>query len=85
MDRRQFLGSAAAAGALLALGDAGKALAAGGAPDLVAAKGGLPDALFDRAIQELGGMTAFVKKGHHSRELSGRPKPNGCTCAPRKP
>jgi len=64
MDRRQFLGSAAAAGALLALGDAGKALAAGGgAPDLVAAKGGLPDALFDRAIQELGGMKAFVKKG----------------------
>lgn len=63
MDRRQFLGSAAAAGTLLALGDAGKALAAGGAPDLVAAKGGLPDALFDRAIQELGGMKAFVKKG----------------------
>ncbi len=63
MDRRQFIGSAAAAGALLALGGAGKALAAGGAPDLVAAKGGLPDALFDRAIQELGGMKAFVKKG----------------------
>jgi uncharacterized protein (DUF362 family) len=63
MDRRQFIGSAAAAGALLALGDAGKALAASGAPDLVAARGGLPDALFDRAIQELGGMKAFVKKG----------------------
>lgn len=63
MDRRQFIGSAAAAGALLALGDAGKALAAEGAPDLVAAKGGLPDALFDRAIRELGGMKAFVKKG----------------------
>ncbi|HYD41329.1 MAG TPA: DUF362 domain-containing protein [Anaeromyxobacter sp.] len=63
MDRRQFIGSAAAAGALLALGDAGRALAAGGAPDLVAAKGGLPDALFDRAIEELGGMKAFVKKG----------------------
>lgn len=63
MDRRQFIGSAAAAGALLALGDAGDALAASGLPDLVAAKGGLPDALFDRAIQELGGMKAFVKKG----------------------
>ncbi len=63
MDRRQFIGSTAAAGALLALGDAGKALAAGGAPDLVAVKGGEPGALFDRAIQELGGMKAFVKKG----------------------
>jgi uncharacterized protein (DUF362 family) len=66
MDRRQFIGSAAAAGALLALGKAGKALAASGAPgvpDLVAAKGGAPEKLFDRAIQELGGMKAFVKKG----------------------
>ncbi len=63
MDRRQFLGTAAAAGAYLALGKAGKALAAPGAPDLVAVKGGEPAALFDRAIQELGGMKAFVKKG----------------------
>jgi uncharacterized protein (DUF362 family) len=63
MDRRTFIGSAAAAGTLLALGDVGKALAAGGVPDLVAAKGGEPGALFDRAIQEYGGMKAFVKKG----------------------
>jgi uncharacterized protein (DUF362 family) len=63
MDRRRFIGSTAAAGALLALGDVGEALAAGGTPDLVAAKGGEPGALFDRAIQELGGMKAFVKKG----------------------
>jgi uncharacterized protein (DUF362 family) len=63
MDRREFLGAAAAAGACLALGEPGRALGAAGAPDLVAVKGGEPGALFDRAIQELGGMKAFVKKG----------------------
>ena len=31
--------------------------------DLVAVKGGEPDAMFDVAIRELGGMGAFVKKG----------------------
>lgn len=31
--------------------------------DLVAAKGGEPAAMFDKAIQSLGGMEAFVKKG----------------------
>jgi len=31
--------------------------------DLVAIKGGEPDAMFDRAIESLGGMKAFVKKG----------------------
>ncbi len=56
MDRRQFIGTAAAAGAYLALG-------APGTPDLVAVKGGDAAALFDRGIQELGGMKAFVKKG----------------------
>jgi uncharacterized protein (DUF362 family) len=63
MKRREFIGAAAAAGACLALGKPGRALAAGGAPDLVAVKGGEPAALFDRAIEELGGMQAFVKKG----------------------
>lgn len=63
MDRRQFIGTAAAAGAYLALGDARKALGAPGTPDLVAVKGGEAAALFDRGIQELGGMKAFVKKG----------------------
>jgi uncharacterized protein (DUF362 family) len=63
MKRREFIGAAAAAGACLALGKPGRALAAGGAPDLVAVKGGEPAALFDRAIEELGGMKAFVKKG----------------------
>jgi uncharacterized protein (DUF362 family) len=63
MDRRQFLGTAALAGAALALGKAGCAQAAPGAPDLVAVKNGEPAAMFDRALQELGGMKAFVKKG----------------------
>ena len=31
--------------------------------DLVAVKGGEPGAMFDRAIQSMGGMEAFVKKG----------------------
>jgi uncharacterized protein (DUF362 family) len=62
MDRRQFIGTAAAAGAYLALGDTGKALGAG-TPDLVAVKGGEAAALFDAGIEALGGMKAFVKKG----------------------
>lgn len=32
--------------------------------DLVAVKGGEPEIMFDKAIQSLGGMQAFVKKGH---------------------
>jgi uncharacterized protein (DUF362 family) len=63
MDRRRFLETAALAGAALAMGRAGKALAAAGRPDLVAVKGGEPGAMFDRAIESLGGMKAFVKKG----------------------
>jgi uncharacterized protein (DUF362 family) len=63
MDRRDFLRTTAAAGAYLALGQPGRALAAGGAPDLVAVKGGEPGAMFDRGIEALGGMKAFVKKG----------------------
>lgn len=31
--------------------------------DLVAIKGGEPDSMFDKAIESLGGMKAFVKKG----------------------
>ncbi len=63
MDRRQFLGAAACAGASMALAKAGRALGAEGKPDLVAVKNGEPAALFDRGIQELGGMKASVKKG----------------------
>ncbi|HET6439742.1 MAG TPA: DUF362 domain-containing protein [Anaeromyxobacter sp.] len=63
MDRRRFIGTAAAAGAYWALGKPGWALAATGRPDLVAARGGEAPALFDRAIAEMGGMKAFVRKG----------------------
>lgn len=38
-------------------------LAAPGAYDLVAVKGGEPVAMFDKAMESLGGMKAFVKKG----------------------
>jgi len=31
--------------------------------DLVAIKGGEPDVMFDKGIQSLGGMKAFIKKG----------------------
>jgi uncharacterized protein (DUF362 family) len=63
MDRRRFLGAAAVAGTALALGKAGRAAGAEGVPDLVAVRNGEPGAMFDRAIRELGGMKAFVKKG----------------------
>jgi uncharacterized protein (DUF362 family) len=56
------------AGSALALGDYGKMFAfpAGPRPtayDLVAVKGGEPDAMFDSAIEAMGGMGAYVKKG----------------------
>lgn len=79
MDRREFfkkgLGATAAAGTLLAFGNAGRMLAESplrpapspflpGDPfDLVAVKGGEAEAMFDRGIEALGGMQAFVKKG----------------------
>ena len=44
--------------------------------DLVAIKGGEPEVMFRKAIQELGGITKFVKKGqnqnwrnNHQQEL----------------
>jgi len=33
-------------------------------PDLVAVRNGMPDAMFDRAIEAIGGMTRFVKRGN---------------------
>ncbi len=63
MKRREFIGTAALAGASLALARPGRSLAAPGKPDLVAVKNGEPAAMFDRGIQELGGMKAFVKPG----------------------
>ncbi len=69
MDRRTFVkrtfGATVLAGAAGATGRFSRLFAA--VPpvpfDLVAVKGGEPDAMFDLAIKELGGMGAFVKKG----------------------
>ncbi len=78
MDRRQFLGAAVVAGAALTVGKAARTRAEPRAPDLVAVKNGEPGAMFDRGIQELGGMKAFVKKGQKVLV-----KPNiGWECAP---
>jgi hypothetical protein len=79
MDRREFLKRLAgigAAGAALLL-DRGENRSMGprrreslrprALPDLVAVKGGESAAMFDRAIKELGGMGAFVRKGPNGR------------------
>jgi len=70
MKRREFFrssfGAGIAAGAALSLGGYDRLWAAGPAAakyDMVAVMGGNPDAMFDLAIQELGGMETFVKKG----------------------
>jgi uncharacterized protein (DUF362 family) len=73
MKRRAFLrtsaGAGIAAGAAAALGGYGKLWAssssasAGDKFDMVAIMGGTPDAMFDLGIQELGGMSGFVRKG----------------------
>ena len=72
MKRRTFIktgfGAGLAAGAATMLGGMGRLSAwpgpAGELPyDLVAVKGGEPDLMFDKAIDSLGGMQAFVKKG----------------------
>lgn len=70
MKRREFFrtsfGAGIAAGAALSLGGYDKlwATAPGNAKyDMIAIMGGNPDAMFDLAIQELGGMETFVKKG----------------------
>lgn len=72
MKRRDFIrksiGASIASGAMLSVGGAQKAVAAsryapGDEYDLVAIKGGAPGVMFERGIAELGGMSAFVKKG----------------------
>ncbi len=69
MDRRDFLKTRAVAGAVLtvqrseAMDILTQATQAGGKPDLVAVMGGEPEAMFRKAIAELGGMGKFVKKG----------------------
>jgi uncharacterized protein (DUF362 family) len=70
MDRRMFfkrtLGASAAMGTLIATGSYRELFAYTESPlpyDLVAVKGGMPDAMFDLGIEALGGIGAFVKKG----------------------
>ncbi len=69
MRRKEFLKTMVAAGASAAVlsTDGLKVLAReaakSGVPDLVAVLGGEPDVMFRKAIDELGGMGRFVKKG----------------------
>jgi len=70
MKRRDFLRTSALTTAALTFGKYGSLLAgekdaasAAAKYDLVVIKGGEPDVMFDRAIKDLGGIEAFVKKG----------------------
>jgi uncharacterized protein (DUF362 family) len=70
MNRRDFVkksaGAGMAAGAALGAGGYGKlwtSTSSGARYDMVAVMGGNPDAMFDLAIQELGGMGTFIQKG----------------------
>jgi uncharacterized protein (DUF362 family) len=66
MERRDLIRAGLLTGGALALPRWGKALGGlmlPGPPYLAAVKGGEAEAMFDRAIQALGGMQAFVKKG----------------------
>lgn len=68
MDRRTFVKQTLGATVLAGTAASGRlgTLFAAVPPlpyDLIAVKGGEPDAMFDVAIRELGGMGAFVKKG----------------------
>jgi len=62
MRRRAFLQTTAAAAPFLIL-PRKSAAAQGDMPDLVAVRDGEPDAMFDRAIEALGGISRFVPKG----------------------
>ena len=72
MDRREFIKKSIQAGIILgsasSLGKYSNLLASqtslpSNNYDLVAIKGGEPDVMFDKAIESLGGMKSFVKKG----------------------
>jgi uncharacterized protein (DUF362 family) len=72
MDRRDFIKKSIQAGIILgsasSLGKYSNLFASqtsfpSNNYDLVAIKGGEPDAMFDKAIESLGGMKSFVKKG----------------------
>jgi len=67
IDRRSFLKNLAIVGAAFTLKMKGGmevfAQTASGAADLVAVMGGEPEAMFKRAIEEMGGIGKFVKRG----------------------
>ena len=70
MKRRDFLKSSVIAGAALSLNFEGlqaaltsNSIAVEKAPDMVAVMGGEPEVMLDKALQELGGIGKFVKKG----------------------
>lgn len=64
MDRRIFLKSGLTAGAAIALSKYENLFGAfQGTPDMVAVKGGEPDIMLDKALEAMGGMKSFVKKG----------------------
>lgn len=73
MDRRDFLKALAVTGAAFTLKSQGgmdllaqtvKNTQSGNSADIIAVMGGEPDAMFKRAITELGGMGKFIKKGN---------------------
>ncbi|MCL2260789.1 MAG: twin-arginine translocation signal domain-containing protein, partial [Fibromonadales bacterium] len=67
IDRRSFLKNLAIVGVAFTLKMKGGmevfAQTASGAADLVAVMGGEPEAMFKRAIEEMGGIGKFVKRG----------------------
>lgn len=71
MDRRDFLKTVAIAGAAMSIQRVGAMdilsqtfdKAGSGKADLVAVMGGEPEAMFRKAIEEMGGMGQFVKRG----------------------
>jgi len=64
MDRRVFLKSGITAGAALAFSKYDNVFGAfQSAPDMVAVKGGEPDVMLDKALEAMGGIKSFVKKG----------------------
>lgn len=70
MKRRDFLKTSAIAGAALSLNFDGlqaalstNEIAVAKAPDLVAVMGGEPDVMLDKALEALGGIQKYIKKG----------------------
>ncbi|MDR1646303.1 MAG: DUF362 domain-containing protein [Tannerellaceae bacterium] len=70
MRRRDFFKTTVAAGAALSLNFdglqaalSGEAVAVEAAPDLVAVMGGEPEAMLDKALEALGGIGKYIKKG----------------------